>query len=850
MKKYIPILYTAGISFALFSLLLFLRGFYPFGNGSVMLTDMYDECVPSLYRFYDIINGHKNIFYEFQASGGLNLYTETINEIVNPFNYILLFWRRENIYLAVNVLLMLYVVFAACSAHFFLIKIWDKPSKLDCLLSLCYAFSGYFAYNFQILRWMIIPVIFPVFLLACIKLWEEQKGTLYSILLAYQIVLSVQHGYMTLLLSLFTSGIWMYCVETKNQRKRLCFSVGIHPLVGLGLSAAVLLPTISTLTSSSRSGANASYFAVFEQHGLQDLFERLFQFCHPVLLGLLLVMLYQLIKNSRFKAFLEDSKTKFFVILNIFLVITILLQPANLLWHMGSYVCFPVRYGYMLVFAIVCLIKSIEEDYKNINEKSDNNYFRELIKVVIAAGMAACAIILLKSNETEIVRGFWTLAISKSYMRETLMVVVILLLLFGASVLSVGKSRVSRIALFVIVGVCSFCYFNMISLPESFRDTQESAYQKMVAEYQNPEEIEFLNLIAREKHNPDYPRNASLINGKSSLSGYFPTAEAIYQYTIGDLGYLTPWVSTIDVGGTKISDYFFDHALFLSKEQASFELEERMPLENQKKLLNAMFSAESEIQDDVFEILYGETFTLSDSGMFTIDIREKSTLYVDAVDLYRDLEIYVNDKEINLPMENMQDDPHAVLCLGTFDEGQVRIVIYDKQEEVYPIKNIKIGVLNEYKWEKLVEKKDFDTDKFKVTSEGFVCKFTVTDNFQNGVLVLPFNATEGWEVYVDGEEKSIQQIGWSFVGLELCEGHHDIEFEFFPPHFRIGCIISSSALIALIAFCFVRKFAGNLEVVAEILFTVVFWGAILAVYVIPAMGLILHLSRRIISMIL
>ena len=83
-------------------------------------------------------------------------------------------------------------------------------------------------------------------------------------------------------------------------------------------------------------------------------------------------------------------------------------------------------------------------------------------------------------------------------------------------------------------------------------------------------------------------------------------------------------------------------------------------------------------------------------------------------------------------MENMQDDPHALSCLGTFDEGQVRIEIYDKREEVYPIENIKIGVLNEYKWEKLVEKNEFDTDKFKVTSEGFVCKFTVTDNFQNG----------------------------------------------------------------------------------------------------------------------
>lgn len=400
LKKYSPILLTAVISCALFCLLLWMREFYPFGGGSVMLTDMYDECVPSLYRFYDIITGHKNIFYEFQASGGIHLYTETINEICNPFNYSLLLWKRENIYLAVNVLLLMYVTAAACAAHFFLIKIWDRPSKLNSLLSLCYAFSGYFAYNFQILRWMILPALFPLFLLSGVRLLREQKGGMYAFLLGYQIILSVQHGFMTLLFCLFTSGIWLYCMEDKKARKALCFYVAVYTVIGLLLSAIVLLPTIDTLFASSRSGANGSYFTVFVEHGLKDLFERLFQFCHPVLGGLLLNYFYKNLKQHKLKIILRNPEIRFVFLWNVFLWITVLLQPANLLWHMGSYVCFPVRYGYMLLIALLCLIKMLE-DYPVESEKNSFTWNgSDVILGLGIAGLLIFAVILFKDRKS------------------------------------------------------------------------------------------------------------------------------------------------------------------------------------------------------------------------------------------------------------------------------------------------------------------------------------------------------------------------------------------------------------------------------------------------------------------
>ena len=61
--------------------------------------------------------------------------------------------------------------------------------------------------------------------------------------------------------------------------------MGIDTLIGICISAAVLLPSAILLLQSARSGENLSYFGVMKRHGLDDLFERLFQIANPVLIG-------------------------------------------------------------------------------------------------------------------------------------------------------------------------------------------------------------------------------------------------------------------------------------------------------------------------------------------------------------------------------------------------------------------------------------------------------------------------------------------------------------------------------------------------------------------------------------
>ena len=78
---------TAIFAAGLFSILYVIKGMYPFGSGSIMMTDMYSQYVPLLYRFYDVVSGQKNLFVDFRLSGGANMYVDTINEVLNPLYF-------------------------------------------------------------------------------------------------------------------------------------------------------------------------------------------------------------------------------------------------------------------------------------------------------------------------------------------------------------------------------------------------------------------------------------------------------------------------------------------------------------------------------------------------------------------------------------------------------------------------------------------------------------------------------------------------------------------------------------------------------------------------------------------
>ncbi len=82
-------------------------------------------------------------------------------------------------------------------------------------------------------------------------------------------------------------------------------------------------------------------------------------------------------------------------------------------------------------------------------------------------------------------------------------------------------------------------------------------------------------------------------------------------------------------------------------------------------------------------------------------------------------------------------------------------------------------------------------------------KFDIEGINRPGILLLSENNYPGWSVKVDNQSAELLTIDGTFMGVELDAGRHTVEFTFNPPTFRIGAIISISALVLTILLLFI-----------------------------------------------
>lgn len=893
---------TALCSVALFCLLFSYKKMYPFGEGSVAITDLYSQYLPLLYHFYDVVTGQKNLFLDFSVSGGANLYADTINEVLNPFNYVLLLFGRGRIYQAVNVLVLLYSTASAVTAHIFLEKTASGRRFQNVPLALCYGCCGYMAYNYQIIKWMIFPVIFPLFCLALLRLLREKKGAWYAVLLAWQLMLSIQLGFMTLLFSLFAGAIWLYTCERKENRTKKMGCMGIYTLIGICISAAVLLPSAILLLQSARSGENLSYFGVMKRHGLDDLFERLFQIANPVLMGLLFASGRFWIRKRCSAAEQEkrSAAERFWLYLTGFLWLTVLLEPANLLWHMGSYVCFPVRYGYMAVLSMAALAAVRKErnadDFRteNICKHPARLRLRCVFLLVASAVSALGAVCLTLVWEERLVQAFSSLAISKVCPKETAVTAVVLLLVgvlawCGQKALHAktsgektgGAGAPGMAVLGALVG--GFCVYTMILLPPDYavRQENEAAYRQMTeiakqAESKNAASAELSWLLAREADRDDLPINAALVDRKGSISGYFPTESKQTKAVLESLGYLAPWVSVRAVGGTEISDTMLRNGFVFSKEALGqsgssvlsnqrawaelltaegVEAEHRQASEEEQ---GVDVTTDSKEYTNIMEVFPAQELVLED-GTLCISVTDKQLLYLDAGRSADEIFVSVNGEPVEIPEKNQMASAHRLIWLGTFEAQEVMIFVTDGMGTPVAAQEMELGVLHENAWQAALQS---ETARILQSSELSIsernAEIHVSVSAAEGeTLFVPFIAIDGWKCIQNGKTVDIEPILGGFLGITLAEGENEVVFSFEEPGRKAGAGISALGVAFLLILFFAgRKAETGWKIAAEqkvkveksfgMLYRLLLGVFFAGIYVVPTIGMVVSLAGKIV----
>lgn len=80
-----------------------------------------------------------------------------------------------------------------------------------------------------------------------------------------------------------------------------------------------------------------------------------------------------------------------------------------------------------------------------------------------------------------------------------------------------------------------------------------------------------------------------------------------------------------------------------------------------------------------------------------------------------------------------------------------------------------------------------------------------TNSEENGLLFLSETYFPGWKAYVDGKQVPIMRADYAFKSIVIPKGNHTVKFNYDPISFKIGVIVTISALSALFSLALLKR---------------------------------------------
>ncbi len=230
-------------------------GLYPFGEKTLAWCDMSQQVIPLLMELKDVLSGNSGWFLNLQNAGGMSFWGVFFFFLSSPFHLSVLFVEKADIYLLVNILVLIKLSLAAAAASVFFKR--EAPNLLPpAHLALCmsYGLCGYGLLYYQNLVWLDMLYLFPLVMLGFIRLIEEGRAGLLTVCLTLSVIFNYYLSYMLFLGMIICGTVFIFGYVQKERRGELAGKLGLSAVIALLLTAAIWLPSLFQCLTSARTG--------------------------------------------------------------------------------------------------------------------------------------------------------------------------------------------------------------------------------------------------------------------------------------------------------------------------------------------------------------------------------------------------------------------------------------------------------------------------------------------------------------------------------------------------------------------------------------------------------------------
>ena len=551
----IPVLMTGILS----SIIYLYFGLFPYGELTLAWCDARQQVVPLLMDLKDILSGEQSVFLNLQNAGGMDLWGVLFFFVASPLHLLVALVSKENMFDLFNILVMLKMMLAAGTAFLYFRRRFSRlGAGLTSVLASMYAFSGFCLMFYQNVIWLDTAYLFPLLLYGLDRLFQEQKPGLYIGVLCAELFVNYYLCYMVVIFLLLYSGLYLTMCCSRGERRRGAVLFILSSAGAALLTAVIWLPCLLQFFSSAR-GTN-----LLDSLRSSPWFPSLettvpLLFCTGIFVPALFFFPY--------KKMGKQPELPFLLIMSLLLIVPLMLEPINRIWHTGSYQCFPARYGYMTVCFLLMVSGAAMEDIlerRRKKEDPEEDRFlraeREGKRAMAASLICVGCVILLAAflipyleTHREVLAAYTSSLWGDEESFAALFVAFLpTMVSYGLCLLTGRLGWLSRQGLAVALGAvfaveAFFCGGVYMGYPAS----DQSGYEDVLDLGENLNASGFYRVKTKGR---EIEANWMGAAGLPTLSHYTSLTGEDYLFTLKKLGYSSYWMEADSQGGTAFTD--------------------------------------------------------------------------------------------------------------------------------------------------------------------------------------------------------------------------------------------------------------------------------------------------------
>lgn len=840
----LPFVVTGVLSVLILLIVYAINGIYPFGTGSVVCDDMVQQTISNYTYFWDYLHsgGAKSLLFNWETAAGTQVLT-TGFYILKPWEIIFtLLCPRNAIVSGIPFLIIFKITAAAISMGFFLKKEFKLDPIAQVFLSLAYAYSAFIVIYYTNMGWIDAAFMFPLLIMAALHMFRTGKWMPYFLMATYTLLLSIYIAFMVFMFLFLIGFLYLAFIQPKDTRKMAIIRFGLSSVLSLAASAVINVPSIFYMFRSTRYEIKSegsfidSILKILDNNFTYSTTKLAVTFLvSAALFAFLLILLLNFKKHKK--------ECLFFGLSVLVLIIPVFFENINLIWHLGSYVSFPLRYLYMLSFILVCAAAFV---IKNFDDYIFTMKGKKTIPVAIMGIVSAVAgFYLLISRVYEKVGTVGGLKYNKLVIEDCdkwLMLSVVLLMAFYIFTSFIGYKKVV-LSVMTVVLIGEIGLLANVSFGTNSNTADRTAMYSLTFEQDALEMAEDLNLendnLSRIKDfdirlNSNYP----MFFNYPALSNFTHLVSSDMTSTMESLGYSQIYTRVIDSVGTLLSDALLNMKhTFSSKDLDEYEytylrdIGESKLYENNFTLPIGLIVSDEfmnidivknknvfKSNNEIYTALTGDDSKLCTTEEFKLNCTKgndefNETIHIDGrrhVYLHIDIEnsfsnrgavtVLINGKKANL--RYMDDDVNynypnnfhnELIDLGVRENEDINIQLLALKTISDNVK-VTVGYFDYTKLEKLCEINKDNHGEVEARAKSLTV--TVNADKAGDFVFIPVTYDEGWSCTVNGEKQDIDIAMSSFMAIELVEGENVIKLSYLPHGMKLGAIIT--ALIALL----------------------------------------------------